>query len=190
MSSSDLPQYGYANAIDTLGDGLIVGGTAKLNFFGKLAPEAKTAFWEPYNGVAGNVSMIFADAKADRLFVGTATPKLWRFNTSTNGYSSSELRTIYFDLKDRFRVQQLGISLPSGMASGDAMTVKLYTPTDQSTGITCSTIGYSTQGNVDYVKLVPTEAVETNRISIGITYSGGAPSIGRLELWGEPVNPQ
>lgn len=190
VGDADMPQFGQSQAVDTIGEGLVWGGTSTIQSFGKLSAEAKNAFLEPYYGVSGNVSLIFTDATTDRMFVGTATPKLWRFNTATNGAQSRPFQTIFFDLKNRARIQQLEIILPSGQASGDSTTFALLTPTDQSTGVACTVLSFANQGNVDVVKLVPDRAVETQNIALKMTMTAGAPSIGRIDFWGEPVNHQ
>ena len=187
VGENDMPQFAQSQAIDTLGEGIIWGGVGTLQSFGKLSPEAKNAFWEPFTGVSDTVSMIFTDAKSDTMFVGTSTPKLWRYNTATNGYNAETLQTIFFDLKARYKVQQLEFIMPSGQASGDVAGVSLITPTGT---VACTTVSYASKGNVDYVKVVPAQAVETQTLSISLTLSAGAPTIGRIDIWGEPVNHQ
>lgn len=184
LTSSNNVSYGYANAIAGMGDGIIFGN--QLTSYGKIIPEAPRAFFTPYAGHTGDVSLIVKDGRVNRMWVGTATPKLYRYNTATNG-TASQFSTIFIDLKRRFKIKQLDFIIPNGLGSGDVVAVVGQSP---ETNTTFVPVSYANFGGVYRVKTVPNSsghALETELLQLKLTISGGTPSIKRIDIWGEAV---
>jgi hypothetical protein len=184
LGDISMPTYEYSNTVDNIGEAVIFGGSA-LTTYGKISPEAKNAFLLPYTGTTGTISAIFTDAKNDTMFIGTATPKLYRFATSNAGAQSKNWDTIYFDLGSLYRMQQIVLTMPNGIGATDSITVYA-----NEGATTIGTIDQATYGNVKRVKLAINPAIEGDMISLRLVYTAGTPSIKRIDLYGEAVNPQ
>jgi hypothetical protein len=185
LGDISMPTYEYSNTVDNIGEAVIFGGTSALTTYGKISPEAKNAFLLPYTGTTGTISAIFTDAKNDTMFIGTATPKLYRFATSNAGAQSKNWDTIYFDLGSLYRMQQIVLTMPNGIGATDSITVYA-----NEGATTIGTIDQATYGNVKRVKLAINPAIESDMISLRLVYTAGTPSIKRIDLYGEAVNPQ
>lgn len=191
LSTQEGVSYGYPEAVDNISEALIFGND--LTTYGKLHPTYKNGWAKPFFGLdqtGGNnntVSMLFSNARFGYLLVGQTTPTLWYFNTTTNGAPSKQWDTIYFDLGQTWRIQQLDFIIPNGLASGDAVSVSV-TGTSGSTA--CTAVSYANHGAVYRVKTTPTQSVETDMLQLNLTMTGGVPAIARIDVWGTPVNLQ
>lgn len=177
----------YPNAIAQYGDGIIFG--SGLMSYGKAIPGVPNAPFRPFTVSSGTPTIIVNDARIQRLWVGTSTPKMYRFTPTAAG-TASEWTTIYIDLEHRYRIQMLNFVFPNGVNGSDQINISI---TNGNNAFGYSAINGSSHIGETSVKSYPDPtsssgaACEGEHMQLKITFAAGAPAISRIDVYGEPV---
>jgi len=172
------------NATDVYNEAILIGNSTKTSSYGKMTPNVPTALFNPYIH-SGTAKLVLANAKIERLFVGTSSDKLYRANITSAGTSSSKAVTTAIDLKDRYTINRIRFTFAEPLASGDQMTV-LAAPTPDSSlsgfGAT-NEISFANKGAVRVANLYSN--LECESLLLDIAFTGL--SIKQIDVYGEPT---
>ena len=191
LSNTNGIRFGFPNAIDQYGDGVIFGN--ELTVVGKPASYAKRGIYTPLLNPAstsGDVGLIWVNPRINRVLLSTLNSKWYRLTTNTNGAPNKAWKTKLLDLGGRFKIQQIEFILGAALASGDAITVSVVN--EALTATTFNAVSFTNDGAVTRVKTVPdastpTDAPETELMGLTLTITGGVPLIRKINVYGEPV---
>lgn len=177
--------YKRVCAADVWNDGVLFGN--KLLSFGKIYPGAPTAFFTPFTGHSGDVTMVAASAKFPYIYVGTAGNKLYTYNYATASYSNSAQSTIFMDIGRKWRIVGYRASFESFNANGSFQVTFQSRSTNISTPSIAST---DLDGGYSVFRNVRQGALETDTLQIQLILAGGAIQLSRFEVYGEPMDMQ
>ncbi len=189
LSNSDNVRYGFPNAIDRIGQGVIFGNLMMVS--GKMAPYSSNGWWTPFFGgsMTGDVSLIYVNPRVNTMLIGTLGTKLYRFTVSTNGAPAQDWYTKAIDLGRRWKLQQIEFIFSDILVSGDQ--VSSYVLTEDNSSVIFDTASFTANGGVSRVKVIPTASARSPEIEFlrfVVDIATGTPSIKKINFWGEPVN--
>lgn len=186
MAASAVPSLAYPahyNA-DVLSGAIVFGGSTRLSSFGKLVPSAPTAYFQPFAGFTGDVSIVATTAKTNDVYVGTASSKFYRVKLTGAGQTGVSAETIFIDLKRWYQVGRIDVFFDGQLAIGDSVSIT-GTADDATSGKSFGTISYATYGAIRSKESYA--SIEASRLKITITFNGGTPRIRGIDVYGDPI---
>ena len=198
LDSSDLPSattYAYANASDDNNNAVLFGGDlVGVSSYGEPMQGigVNNVLHTPYADPSTNESatLVVADARFDRLFVGTGGPGLYRYNINTGGSTGVTADTVYIPLSEPTHIQRVEIITGEPLASGDSLNIDLQSDEDVA-ATDWGTMSFASHGAVQRVNLKNTKRKVEN-LKIIFNFNGGNVKIKRINVYGtrEPVAPR
>lgn len=178
------PTYPTQAAADVLGSALLFGGNTRLSSFGKLAPQMPNAYFQPFAGFTGTVSLVIASAKTNDIIVGTTSSKLYRVKTTAAGTTGVSAETIYIDLKRWWQVRKIVVGFDGQLGSGDEINIDVE-PDDATSSSDWGTASFATNGAIRTKELYA--SIEARKLKLVVNFNGGTPRIRNIQGWGDPI---
>ncbi|MBX3498104.1 MAG: hypothetical protein KF889_01570 [Alphaproteobacteria bacterium] len=179
----DALNYGHVGSLASWGDGIIFGklGTA----ISKMLPGDPRIVFNPLQGFTGEISLIIPDFLENKVYVGTRSSKLYSYDLTTAGASSTPLTTRFLNLDGRYHVERLSITLPNGIGASDSIAISIAGI--DGTSATLSTITQAYYGNQYFLSIPLPKQITTTHAKLSVTMSAGTPSFADIALWGTPA---
>lgn len=184
ISSTFLSTGQRANAAAPFGDSMLFGMRAAA--FGKRFPSEHITFSHPIHGMTGNVSMIVPDFEKNIVLLGTDDDKLWEIDMTEPGASENTYRTRWIPLAQLSSIAYAEIDLPEGLGEEDAMTLTLEVPSGQTYPITLTQAAVN-EDQRTLACIALDQALKGLKVRLSLTQSAGAPRMGGITLYGEPI---
>ena len=150
--------------------------------YGKLLPELPTAYHEPYSGGAGAVTLILADARYNRMIVGTSTPKLYRYDLTAGG-ATGTAETVYIALREQYDLNRIEVVLGEPLASGDELNIDVQTDNDTAS-TDWGTISYALHGAKKRIALEKKKD-NVDNLKLIFNFNGGNVKIKQVNIYGQ-----
>ena len=182
--------YGATRATMYNQEAIVFATDTTIDSFGKLSPDLPTAYYKSFKVPSGRPSLVDALLDVGRVYVGTNTPKLYAFdfNAATRDTSVSP-QTIYFPFKFKTQVHRIDVIFGEPLASGDAFDID--TKIDEDTAaVDFGSASFAADGAIRRKQLNPAKPVEVDtQLSLVLNFTGGAPKIKKIEVYGTPMTP-
>lgn len=194
ISSVHAPGYGKAQAADTFGDAILLGGgIGNISTFGKLIEEDKTVFRVPFAGDASyDISWVAPNVKVNRLYFANTNSKFYYIILSDKGSTSITPETVYIPLGAKYSIKRLDFALGDDLASGDVCGVSLKKD-ETSSDVAFPNISFTNHGALPdpkTIKLMATQSIITDQVKLKFNFSAGNVKIKSITAYGELHNQQ
>jgi len=187
LSSSYVPPFGSPQAVDTLGDAIMWGGTANINSYGKITPEDDNVYRTPLAGTTANSAITFLDTstRLARVYAGTAGNKLFYYTTATGGGTGYSAKTVYIPLNGNYEVDRIDFLLGEPLSGSDVLTVQVQGDEDTA----ASDWATLSVANNEAVKFVSTFGnFTTDQLKLILTFTAGNVKIKQIDVYGKRVS--
>ncbi len=186
-SFKDNAPFGMHNALSSLGDSVVngTGANATLGFYGRILPDVPTAYHELYSGGSGAVTLVDATIKNNRVFVGTNTPKLYRYDISTGG-ATGTAETVYIALRERYDISRIEVILGEPLASGDSLNIDVQSDEDN-VATDWGTISFALHGAKKRIALEKKKD-NVDNLKLIFNFNAGNVKIKQVNIYGDKRN--
>ena len=186
LLTGDVPDYQYPAqfATDVVGEAMLFGGDTRISSFGKLTPAMPNAFFQPFAGFTGAVTMVAAQAKTNDIIVGTASSKLYRVKLTGSGATGVSGETIYIDLGRWWQVGRVVLGFDGQLASGDDVNIDVQ-PDDSTSSSDWGSATYTSHGAIRTKEIY--NSIEARKLKLIVNFNGGTPRIRNIQVWGDPI---
>lgn len=184
------PTNGGHYSMDVLADGVLWGSANELHYYGKMTPDAPFAYHQPVSVPSGTAQMVVSSAKAQRIYVGTTTPKFGFYDQSSAGTPNTSVtaESIMIDLKNEWKIGRIDFVMGFPLASGDSLNIGLAN--DIAGSFTdfqkTNAVSFADYGAKMSAKLLGTFNAELLRMKL--TWAGGTVKIKRIDVWGDKID--
>lgn len=186
-------KYGR-NACSHYGDALMWGGTSGSNYavktFGKLQSDLPTAYLHPFLSTASqNITYVNGQIAKGYVVVGDDGPNLKAYPFSSSGTPNTGVtaQTVYIPLETKTAIERIDLVFGEPLASGDSVSVSVYTDQDTSPISFGPSPSYANDGAI---RRKPTYGSATceDQVSILLTFTAGAVKIKSVCVYGTPMS--
>ena len=185
--------YGTQRASSYNLDTLIWATDTTIDTFGAADPGLPVAHFKPFKipSSVGTPSLVFTEFAAGSVYVATDGDKLYRYDfNGTTRETSVSAQTIYFPLNSRVSIDRIDVIFGEPLASGDEMSVQLKTDEDTSaTPATALVASYAIDGAIRRKSIRVAKYFTEAPLSLVVNFVAGAVKIKKIEIYGEPVEP-
>jgi len=171
------------------------GGTStysSIGSLGKLSIDAPSAFMEPLIGATANhqFSLIETEFLPGKVIAGLNN-KLYSYTFSGDSAATGvNAQTVYFHLPQKIQITRIDVIFGEPLASGDSVSLFVFTDEDTSSQAYGSAITYAAYGAIRRKQVFPNTSISADQqFSLEIQFNAGTPKIQRIEIYGQTMTP-